>query len=60
MVETAGYLPPNMRPQAEQVLKGLAQMTGQTTGLDLTISFQDGRMSMGFIPLGPAPRIILR
>ncbi len=60
MVETAGYLPPNMRPQAEQMLKGLAQMTGQTTGLDLTINLQDGRMSMGFIPLGLAPRIILR
>jgi hypothetical protein len=60
MVESAGYLPPNMRPQAEQMLKGLAQMTGKTTGLDLTLSFQEGRMSMGFIPLGRAPRIILR
>jgi hypothetical protein len=60
MVQNAGYLPPNMRPQAEQMLKGLAQMTGKTTGLDLTLSFQEGRMSMGFIPLGRAPRIILR
>jgi len=60
MVENAGYLPPNMRPQAEQMLTGLAQMTGQTTGLDLTLSLKEGRMSMGFIPLGRAPRIILR
>ncbi|SFS64679.1 hypothetical protein SAMN04488040_1276 [Sulfitobacter marinus] len=60
MVESAGYLPPNMRPQAEQMLKGLAQMAGKTTGLDLTLSFQEGRMSMGFIPLGRAPRVILR
>ncbi len=60
MVENAGYLPPNMRPQAEQMLTGLAQMTGNTTRLDLTLSLKEGRMSMGFIPLGRAPRIILR
>lgn len=60
MVGNAGYLPANMRPQAEQMLKGLAQMNGQTTGLDLTITLQAGRMSMGFLPLGRAPRIILR
>lgn len=60
MVENAGYLPPNMRPQAEQMLTGLSQMSGQTNALDLTLSLQDGRMSMGFIPLGRAPRIILR
>ncbi len=60
MAENAGYLPSSFRPQAEQMLKALAQMTGQTTGLDLTVSFKDGRMAMGFIPLGPAPRIFLR
>lgn len=60
MVENAGYLPPNFRPQAEQMLTGLAQMTGKTTGLDLTLTLKEGRMSMGFIPLGRAPRIILR
>ena len=42
------------------MLKGLAQMSGKTTGLDLTISITDGQMAMGFIPLGQAPRIILR
>ncbi len=60
MVESAGYLPANMRPQAEQMLNGLAQMNGQTTGLDLTITLEAGRISMGFLPLGRAPRIILR
>lgn len=60
MAETSGYLARNVRPQVEQMLGALAQMSGQTTGLDLTISLQDGRMSMGFIPLGSAPRIVLR
>jgi hypothetical protein len=60
MASNAGYLPADFRPQAEQMLKGLAQMSGKTTGLDLTISITDGQMAMGFIPLGQAPRIILR
>lgn len=59
MASTAGYLPSDFRPQAEQMLKGLSQMSGKTTGLDLTISITDGQMAMGFIPLGHAPRIIL-
>ncbi|MGY9037248.1 DUF2125 domain-containing protein [Sulfitobacter sp. M13] len=60
MAENAGFIPPSFRPQAEQMLKGLAQMSGNTNGLDLDISVKDGKMSMGFIPLGRAPKIILR
>lgn len=60
MAESAGYIPPNFRPQAEQMLKGLAQMSGNTDALDLDITVKDGKMSMGFIPLGRAPKIILR
>ena len=60
MAETSGYLASGFRPQAEQMLGALAQMSGQTSGLDVTITLQDGRMSLGFIPLGRAPRIILR
>jgi hypothetical protein len=60
MVDAAGYLPLVYRPQAEQILKSLAQMDGKTSDLDLTISLTDGRISMGFIPLGRARRVILR
>ncbi|MCF7748657.1 DUF2125 domain-containing protein [Sulfitobacter sp. M39] len=60
MAESAGYIPPNFRPQAEQMLKGLAQMSGNTDALDLDITVKDGKMSVGFIPLGRAPKIILR
>lgn len=60
MAENAGALPDGFRPQAEQILKALAQMTDQTTGLDVTINFTDGRMAMGFIPLGRAPLVRLR
>ncbi len=60
MVENAGYLPPNLRPQAENMLTALAGMSGKSDGLDLTIDLDEGQMSIGFIPLGRAPRIILR
>jgi len=60
MAQSAGYLRPDIRPQVEQMLGGLAQMSGRTDGLDLTISLKEGRMSMGFIPLGRAPRIVIR
>lgn len=59
MAQSAGYLRADFRPQAEQMLAALAQMSGQTTALDLTITLKDGRMSMGFVPLGRAPRIVL-
>jgi hypothetical protein len=35
-------------------------MSGNTDALDLDITVKDGKMSMGFIPLGRAPKIILR
>ena len=60
MAQSAGYLRPDFRPQAEQMLTALAQMSGQATALDLTITLTDGRMSMGFVPLGRAPKIIIR
>lgn len=59
MAQSAGYLRPDFRPQAEQMLAALAQMSGQSTALDLTITLSEGRMSMGFVPLGRAPRIVL-
>ena len=60
MAQNAGYVRQDFRPQAEQMLGALAQMSGKTNGLDLAITLDDGRMSMGFIPLGRAPRILIR
>ena len=60
MAQSAGYLRPDFRPQAEQMLTALAQMSVQATALDLTITLTDGRMSMGFVPLGRAPKIMIR
>lgn len=60
LAENAGLLSPDYRPQVESVLSSLAAGTGQTSDLDVTLRFENGRTKIGFIPLGPAPRLVIR
>ncbi|MGB7244400.1 MAG: DUF2125 domain-containing protein [Sulfitobacter sp.] len=60
LAESAGFLPPGLRPQADSALTMLAGLSGNPNSLDVQINFSDGWMSVGFIPIGPAPRFILR
>lgn len=55
-----GALSADFRPQAETVLNMLSNLGGNPDTLNLTMTFAEGAMTMGPIPLGPAPRIILR
>lgn len=55
-----GALAADFRPQAETVLNMLSNLGGDPETLNLTLTFKGGAMAMGPIPLGPAPRIILR
>lgn len=49
-----GFLPAKM----ERTVKTLAKtMAAGSDTLDMPISFQNGNMSLGLIPLGPAPRL---
>lgn len=57
LASTGGTLTPQMRSQIEN---GLNLLSGGAGTLDVTITVDQGRMRMGFIPLGSAPRIILR
>ncbi|MBW4710590.1 DUF2125 domain-containing protein [Roseobacter sp. YSTF-M11] len=60
IAETAGILPSGLRPQIEQALSTLASLAGNPETLDVTLTLRDGFVSLGFIPLGPAPRFRLR
>ncbi|WP_299772787.1 DUF2125 domain-containing protein [uncultured Tateyamaria sp.] len=60
MSETAGLLPTQLRGQAEGVLQALAGASGNENTLDVELSVRDGAIRLGFIPLAPAPRLILR
>ncbi len=60
LASAGGALPPQMRQQAETVLQLLAGLSGDDRTLDVTVTLEQGQMRVGFIPLGPAPLLILR
>lgn len=60
LAENAGILPRDFRPQTEGALRGLASATGSTDELDVTLRFKGGMTRIGFIPLGPAPSLVIR
>ncbi|MGI3184420.1 DUF2125 domain-containing protein [Nioella aestuarii] len=56
----AGAIPASFRGTLETGLGLLAGLSGRPEDLDATLSFSDGQVYFGPIPLGPAPRLILR
>ncbi|APG47785.1 DUF2125 domain-containing protein [Phaeobacter porticola] len=60
MAETTGALPSKARAGIERVLRVLAGLGGNHRDLDLTLTLSSGYIALGPLPLGPAPRIILR
>ncbi len=60
LAQSSGALSAGQRPQIENGLKMLSGLSGTGDTLDLEITIRDGNMQMGFIPLGTAPRIVLR
>jgi hypothetical protein len=60
MASAAGLVPANLRGQTEMMMRALAGMSGQTDSLALDLRFAQGRMALGAIDLGPAPRLVLR
>lgn len=60
MAVAAGVVPEMLSPTLERGLGMLAGLSGDPETLDAQLTFQDGRLSFGPIPLGPAPRLRLR
>lgn len=60
LAQDAGLLPGTLRDNMEQVLTLLAGRGGGTDRLELRLTFDRGRMKLGPLPLGPAPRLLLR
>ncbi len=59
IAESGSVIGAEQRPQIENGLRMLAGLSGGANTLELDIAVRDGRMQMGFIPLGTAPRLIL-
>jgi hypothetical protein len=60
LAERSGALPNALREQAEKGLSTLARFSGDPSALDVQMNLRGGFMFVGFIPIGPVPRIQLR
>ena len=56
----SGALPPSAATTAERTLGFLEGLGGNPNALDLRLNLRAGAVALGPIPLGPAPRLILR
>ncbi|NOE24941.1 DUF2125 domain-containing protein [Ruegeria sp. HKCCD6157] len=60
MANAAGALPDQAVDPVTRGLNFLAGLGGNPNALDLQLNFRDGFVALGPLPLGPAPRLILR
>lgn len=60
MAQAAGRLSPDAAASAERALGFLAGMGGNPRAIDVQLNLRDGFIALGPIPIGPAPRLILR
>jgi len=56
----AGVLPEQAAGPAERTLSFLEGLGGNPNALDLRLNLRGGAIALGPVPLGPAPRLILR
>jgi hypothetical protein len=54
----SGTVRPQLARTAETMLEGLAKQTGNPEVLKIPLTLQDGWMSLGPLPLGPAPVLL--
>ncbi|MEN8874678.1 MAG: DUF2125 domain-containing protein [Pacificibacter sp.] len=60
LATTAGIIPQDLAPLAMSAGEMLAKLKGNSTTIDAELTLARGTISMGFLPLGPAPRITIR
>ncbi|MEX0309783.1 MAG: DUF2125 domain-containing protein [Tateyamaria sp.] len=60
LAQNVGALPAQLRSQAEAILQALANASGNADTLDVELTLRDGAVRLGFIPLAPVPRFVLR
>ncbi|WP_171212189.1 DUF2125 domain-containing protein [Ruegeria sp. HKCCA5426] len=60
MANAAGALPDQAVKPVTRALNFMAGLGGNPNALDMQLNFRDGFVALGPLPLGPAPRLILR
>lgn len=56
----SGVLSQGLANTLEGGLEAIAGLSGNSKTIDLPLTFKNGRVSLGFLPLGPAPRLVIR
>ena len=60
VVRASGLVPEGFIPTIEAALEALAGLSGRPDTIDAPLSFQNGFVSFGPIPLGRAPNLTIR
>lgn len=60
LTRNSGLLPERFVPTAEAMLQVLAEMNGAPEHIDATLTFSNGRVLLGPLPIGPAPSLRIR
>lgn len=60
LARETGALPERLADNLEAGLSLVAQLSGSPETLDIPLDFADGHMRLGPIPLGTAPRLVIR
>ncbi|MDX1743152.1 MAG: DUF2125 domain-containing protein, partial [Ruegeria sp.] len=60
MAVGTGLVASSFLPVLERTLEVMASLEGSPETLDAPLTFQRGLITLGPIPLGPAPRIVIR
>ena len=60
LAQNAGLLPVEWRGQAEWGMQSLASSSGNADSIDVSLTLSGGFVRLGLIPIGPAPRLVLR
>ncbi len=60
LAQGAGVLPAQLRGQADGILRALARSSGNPDTLNVNLTVRSGMVVLGFIPVAPFPRIVIR
>lgn len=60
LATAAGFIPKNIENMALKAGELLAGMKGNASTIDAELTLSRGTISLGFLPLGPAPRLVIR
>lgn len=60
LAQETGALPSGVAGTLEDALALAARLSGESGTLDIPLDFDDGQIRLGPVPLGPAPRLVIR